>query len=114
MRVPRHHLGGLVPGNGLHGHDGDRLLAEPAGALVAQVVEGQAHDSGFLQNFIVAGPHAVIGVLPGPDVLTAAPVPVAAVKPLPHTRIVARYALRRSSCPAGTLGVRSSSRAAIP
>jgi hypothetical protein len=41
-------------------------------------------------------------------------VPVAAVKPLPHTRIVARYALRRSSCPAGTLGVRSSSRAAIP
>jgi len=58
-------------------------------------MEGQALDARPLQNFIVAGPHAAIGVLPDPDVLTATPVPVAAVKPLPHTRTVARYALRR-------------------
>ena len=112
MRVPLHHLCGFMPGNGLHGHDGDRLLAEPAGGLVAQVVEGQARDPGFLHGFRVAGPHAVIGVLPDPDVLTATPVPVAVVKPLPYTRTLARYALRRSSCP--TPCVRSRSRVAIP
>ena len=77
------------------------------------IMEGQALDARPLHNFIVAGQHTVIGVLPDPDVLTATPVPVAAVKPLPHTRTVARYALRRSSCPAGTPCVRSSSNAAI-
>ena len=39
---------------------------------MAQVMEGQAHDPGFLHGFRVAGPHAVVGVPTGPAAISAA------------------------------------------
>ncbi len=33
---------------------------------MAQIMEGQALDAGPFQSFIVAGPHAVVGVPTGP------------------------------------------------
>ena len=73
MRVPPHHLCGFMPGDGLHGHHGDGPLAEPAGGLMAQIMEGPAPDPGFLQGFRVAGPHAVVGVPPVGLQKTASP-----------------------------------------
>lgn len=107
MRVPLHHLCGFMPDNGLLGHRGDALLTEPTGGLVAQIMEGQDRDPGLLRGLRVAGPHAVIGVHPDPDVLTATPTPVATVKLLPRMRTLARYALRNFSSPTPCVRARS-------
>ena len=51
MRVPRQHLGGFVAGDALHNRRIQPPLEEPAGGLMAQIVEVEVLEASHLDRF---------------------------------------------------------------